>query len=396
MPTCNSDKIGLYTATIVGLNAMVGAGIFTIPSLLAQDVGPAGILSFTLVAIGCWFIALSLGRVAQLFPQEGSFYTYSRPWAGHTGGIIASLFYLLGVIVAMGLMLQMSGQYLHHYFPDVSSASLSLLSLIFLAIINIIGVSFSTIGQQILLWATLFPIFATIILCTTKASFSNLIPFCPQGTLSILQSTRIAAFSFFGFESAASLFSIIKEPEKNLPKALSSSMLIVAVLYLTFITTLLLAVPIDLFKHSDGTLTAPLNIILPHHGWLIEIIHFASIAALLGTLHSMVWSAGIFLLTLCKRLRLYSTQQLIAHGYFTEKTSIVLIAGCIYLSFITFTSESFFFYTAIFILTAYAMAIATLLTIPEEWKSRQNYITILALATIVLISSFALQGILFN
>ena len=116
MPTCNSDKIGLYTATIVGVNAMVGAGIFTIPSVLAHDVGPAGILSFTLVAIGCWFIALSLGRVAQLFPQEGSFYTYSRPWAGHNGGIIASMFYLLGVIVAMGLMLQMSGQYLHHYF----------------------------------------------------------------------------------------------------------------------------------------------------------------------------------------------------------------------------------------------------------------------------------------
>ena len=129
---------------------------------------------------------------------------------------------------------------------------------------------------------------------------------------------------------------------------------------------------------------------------MIEIIHFASIAALLGTLHSMVWSAGIFLLTLCKRLRLYRTQQLIAHGYFTEKTSIILIAGCIYISFITFTNKSFFYYTAIFIPVAYAMAIITLLTIPEEWESRQNYITILALATIALISGFALQGILFS
>jgi amino acid transporter len=396
MPTCNSDKIGLYTATIVGLNAMVGAGIFTIPSVLAHDVGPAGILSFTLVAIGCWFIALSLGRVAQLFPQEGSFYTYSRPWAGHIGGIIASIFYLLGIIVAMGLILQASGQYLHHYFPDISSSSLSLLSLAFLTVINIVGVSFSTMGQQVLLWATIFPILATIVLCSTKASITNLVPFCPQGPFSILQSTRIAAFSFFGFESAASLFSIIKEPEKNLPKALSSSMLIVAALYLTFITTLLLAIPINIFKHSDGTLTAPLSIILPQHGWLIEIIHFASIAALLGTLHSMIWSAGIFLLTLCKRLRLYSTQHLIAHGYFTEKTSIILIAGSIYISFITFTSTSFFYYTAIFIPVAYAMAISTLLTIPEEWKSYQNYITLLALATIALISSFALQGILFS
>ena len=52
--------------------------------------------------------------------------------------------------------------------------------------------------------------------------------------------------------------------------------------------------------------------------------------------------------------------------------------------------------SSLFILGAYAMGISTLLTIPEEWKSRQNYITILALATIALVFGFALQGILFN
>lgn len=396
MPTHNSEKIGLWTATIVGLNAMVGAGIFTIPTVLAQDVGPAGIVSFALMALGCWFIGLSLGRVTQLYPQEGSFYTYTRPWAGHIGGLIASLCYLLGIVVAMGLLLQASGNYLHHYFPTHTPSYLSLVTLIGLVIFNLVGVSFSTVGQQILLWATLFPIFATIALCLPKASVANLVPFCPQGPLSILKSMRIAAFSFFGFEAAASLFSIIKEPEKNLPKALSSSLLIVALLYLSFIAALLLAIPLSIFKHSDGTITGALSTILPHHGWLIEIIHFASIAAILGTLHSMVWSAGIFLLSLCKRLRIYYTQKLIAHGYFTEQTSTIVIASLIYASFVVFKSEFFFYYTALFILTAYAMGIITLLTLPSEWKSGKNYITLAALGTIAVVFCFALQGILFS
>lgn len=396
MPTCNSDKIGLYTAIIIGLNAMVGAGIFTIPTVLAQDVGPAGIISFALMALGCWFISLSLSRITELFPQEGSFYTYTRPWAGHLGGLVASLSYLLGIIVAMGLLSQASGNYLHHYFPTISSTLLTSGTLLALTIFNMIGVSFSAVGQQILFWATLFPIIATIGLCITKASFTNLTPFCPNGTLSILKSTRIAAFSFFGFESAASLFSIIKDPEKNLPRALSSSLLIVAVLYLSFITTLLLAVPLSLFKTSNGTITAPLLHIFSDQTWLIEMIHFASIAAILGTLHSMIWSSGIFLLSLCKRLRLDITQKLIAHGYFNERTSIMLIAACIYASFITFKSEYFFYYTAVFMLAAYAMAIITLLTMRSEWKSGRNYITLLALVTIFVVFSFALQGILFS
>ncbi|MFS8506727.1 MAG: amino acid permease [Candidatus Babeliales bacterium] len=78
----NSEKIGVLTATIVGMNAMIGAGIFTISSALAGDVGPAVILSFLFTAVSVWFMAQSFARVAQLFPQEGSFYTYARQWGG--------------------------------------------------------------------------------------------------------------------------------------------------------------------------------------------------------------------------------------------------------------------------------------------------------------------------
>lgn len=394
--TCNSEKIGLSTATIVGLNAMVGAGIFTFPAMLANGVGPAGILSFLFMSIACWFIGLSLGRVAQLYPQEGSFYTYVRPWAGHKGGIVASTLYLLGIVIAMGLLLQSAGTYLHHYIPGTTPSTLSIISLILLTIFNIIGVSLSTWGQQILFWATLFPIITTILVCIPHLSLSNLTPFCPQGPLSIFKATRIAAFSFFGFESAASLFSIIKDPEKNLPKVLSYSLLIVSALYITFITTLLLAIPSEILKTHAGTLTGALQVILPNYGWLIESIHFASIAAILGTLHAMIWSAGIFGLSLVKRFRTIFSQQLIAHGYLNEQSAIILIALSIYTSFAIFKNEYFFCYTALCIMSAYAMGIITLLYIPNEWQSKRNYITVIALCTILIVCGFALQGIICN
>ena len=42
------DKIGLGVALITGINAMVGAGVVSIPGFLAKQVGPAGLLSYVL------------------------------------------------------------------------------------------------------------------------------------------------------------------------------------------------------------------------------------------------------------------------------------------------------------------------------------------------------------
>ncbi len=75
MSTNQTQKIGLAVATIVGMNAMIGAGIFAVPAALASHVGPAGIITYAFVILAVWFMGSSIARLAQLFPQEGSFYT---------------------------------------------------------------------------------------------------------------------------------------------------------------------------------------------------------------------------------------------------------------------------------------------------------------------------------
>ena len=71
-------KLSLLVATMIGLNTMIGAGIFTLPSKLGALAGPAGLLTFMIAFIAVWFIAQSFARAAYLFPQEGSFYIYAK------------------------------------------------------------------------------------------------------------------------------------------------------------------------------------------------------------------------------------------------------------------------------------------------------------------------------
>ena len=129
-------KIGLFTATIIGMNAMIGAGIFTIPSALTANIGPIGLCSFLLVAAGVWCLAQSFARVAQLFPQEGSFYTYASQSGGHMVGMIAAGCYLIGLLIAMGLLTHAAGSYLHQTFPTIADTHLALIALVFLVLLN--------------------------------------------------------------------------------------------------------------------------------------------------------------------------------------------------------------------------------------------------------------------
>lgn len=394
MSTCQSNKIGVSTATIVGMNAMIGAAIFATPSVLASRVGPAAIITYAFVAISVWFMAQSIARVAQLFPQEGSFYTYARQWGGHSVGLLANGAYLIGLLIAMGLLAHSAGDHLVHYFPEVSASHLGIITLAALTLLNVMGVSLSSLGQQILIVLTVFPLIATTVICLSKANIDNFFPFTPYGPISILDATRFVAFGFFGFEASASLFNVIKDPEENLPKALTYSLICVAVIYLAFVISLIAAVPLNLFAQHPGPVSGPLSVIFPNNTWLIECIHISSISAILGTLHSMIWSSGSLLLTFTRKLRNKVAQHFLAYGVMNQSVAILLIGGAIFTSFALLHDTMFFNFTAIFLLIAYSLSMITLLFIKEEWQSGQNYITLAGLLTAAVMFCFAFASIL--
>lgn len=389
MATSSSQKIGVLTATIVGMNAMIGAGIFVIPTTLAGQAGPASIITFAFVAFAVWCMAQSIARVAQLFPQEGSFYTYARQWGGHFFGLAVAACYLMGIVVAMGFLTHSAGQHLMHYAPSLSSQTLGALTLALLTCLNMFNVSLSALGQQILIVLTVFPLVATTAICLTKASLTNLVPFAPHGIKSVLAQTKEVAFAFFGFEAIASLFTIIRNPEKNLPRAITYSLLLVAGLYLLFVLSLILAIPSCVFSEYPGPISNALSHIFPHNEWIIEGIHLSSLFAILGTLHSMIWASGALFLSFIKKIRCCPTQQLLVCGIVNHQTATLCIGLAIFVSFSVLTNDLFCSLTALFLITSYVCAMITLLTLPSEWKSGQNIITLTGIATALLIFYFA-------
>lgn len=389
----NSNKIGIMTATIVGMNAMIGSGIFTIPAALAFYVGPAGILTTIFVALAVWFMAVSIARVASLFPEEGSFYIYSKQWGGHTMGLISAGAYLFGLLIALGFLAQIASVYLKSYFPNISEFTLGLCVLLTVFILNMIGMVISKVGQYIIICTTLFPLFATIILCIPKINFNYLNPFAPHGWINVFKSTKDVIFSFFGFEATASLFSIVKNPDKNVPKALTFSITIVSIIYIFFITSLLLSVPSELFTNPKLPITDVLHKLFPQSNW-ITAIHLSIISAITGVINAMVWSSSRLLLSLTKRMKNNYVNYLVKSNIINPKTAIILIGIPILVSYTLLKDANLFFsLTALFIVFAYITSMITLLTIKDEWKSGQNIKTIIGLITASFIFIFAFQDL---
>lgn len=386
-----TQKIGLATATIVGMNAMIGAGIFSVPAALGSYVGPGGIITYLFVIIAVWFMGSSMARLAQLYPEEGSFYTYAKQWGGHTLGLLSAGAYLIGLVIAMGLLTQMAGQNLHEAFPIFSPYIWGLIALIGLIILNIVGVSLSQIGQIVLICCTVLPILLTILVGFMHGNVSNLTPFLPYGFKNIFSATNAVIFGFFGFECASSLFTVVEDPQKNVPKALKLSIFLVGILYLAFVGSIIYAVPLRYFTDPSISLRSILALIVPNHPWLLHLIHFSVLSAILGTVHSMIWGSSTLLVSYMKKLNVN------IGNLITPRIAVVIIGIAIFITFTVLKNMNVFFnLTSIFLIFAFTTSMITLLTLKEEWESGNNIKTILGLLTAFLIFYFAVSGLLLS
>ncbi|HLB40590.1 MAG TPA: APC family permease [Candidatus Babeliales bacterium] len=393
--TDQQPKIGLATATIVGMNAMIGAGVFTIPVALAATAGPAGMLTIISVAIGVWFMASAMARLAAAFPAAGSFYVYAKQWGGQSMGVLASVTYLIGLMIGMGLLTRIAALNLQFYFPQFSVTELGLMTLLILTVIATMGVRVSSLWQQIMIVLTIAPLVVIAGLCVTKLNLSYLTPFVPFGWGNVFQASQIVVFAFFGFESAASLFTVVEKPAQNVPRALAYAVLLVALIYTLFVGTVMLAIPASLLQNTTAQLPNILLQLFPTATWLIDFVRVSMIISIVGTIHAMTWGSSNLLVDLIRQLESRWARQLTKFKQFNAQSLIYLIGLAIATTFLTLTNINLFFsLTALFIVFAYGSSMIALLKLKTASSWSRRLATYLGLLTAALIFYFAATSLL--
>ena len=115
--------LGLFDACMIGIGAMIGAGIFVLTGIAAGEAGPAALLAFALNGFVTLLTALCYAELASAYPKSGGGYSYiSKAFPG-PAGFAAGWMLWFCYIIACALYALGFGSYfwefIHTYFPSI-------------------------------------------------------------------------------------------------------------------------------------------------------------------------------------------------------------------------------------------------------------------------------------
>jgi amino acid transporter len=373
-----THTLGFASALIIGMNAMIGAGIFSLPSALVWGVGPLSLLAYACSTLLVMAMAFALARVATQSASHGAFFEYTRLWAGRTGGLIAAVLYTGGLIVALGLLAQITGAYCASYHQSLDGDLMGTIVIGIVGLLVCLGGKANQVGQIVLLILTLLPMALIACLSLSTASLGRLIPFAPHGFGTLIPAIKSIVFGFFGFEAIPALARYVKNPQKTVGRAILASVAGVGLIYCAFVASILIGLPAELFTQPDTPLSAVLAAQFPQYPWIVESVRLSIIITIIGTIHAMLWALSE-LISSC-------SGEFFANRISPRSATIgccILIVMCLWsISSI----DLFFSATALLITLTYAAAIVPLITVlNRSWQDAAIGIVGLTAAFIIIL-----------
>jgi basic amino acid/polyamine antiporter, APA family len=327
--------LGPVQLTSLGVGAIIGAGIFVATGAAAHNVGgPALMLSYVVAGITCIFAALCYAEFASMVPVAGSAYTYAYAtlgelfawiigwdlvleyavgsatvatgWSGYFQNVLAKLGYQLPLIFRESPWRYdaVTGRFLS------TGSLINLPAIIIVAIITAILVkgiaesaSFNAAMVMVKVAAVLFVIGVGVFYINP----ANWHPFAPYGwtginifgnhiagqadpegaPLGMLAGAAIIFFAYIGFDSVSTHTEEAKNPQRDVPIGIITSLLVCTVLYIAVV-----AVLTGMVKYNQLDINAPVSLAFKTKGlgWAEGIIATAGVAGITSVLLVMMLS----------------------------------------------------------------------------------------------------------
>lgn len=247
-----SRNLGLLDVTMIGIGGMIGAGIFVLMGSASSVAGSAAIIALALNGLVALITALSYAELGSAFPAAGSVYIWAKEglpppagffsgWTSWIAATIACSLYAVGfgsfAVFALGPEVAGIIQDSPYWLVQII-AVLIVLTFVF---INYFGVE-TTGKTESWLTAAKVGILAVFVLGGFIAIFGDPVhlndfvdDFVGQNISSVFLAMGLTLIAFQGFEIIAQSGEEVKNPKRNIPRAIFISIGVVVLLYvLTF------------------------------------------------------------------------------------------------------------------------------------------------------------------
>jgi len=313
--------LGTGHLTLLGVGAIVGAGIFSSIGQMAAGsgdapgAGPALVISYLLTALTCGLAALCYAEIAALVPAAGSAYSYAYAAFGELWAWIIGWDLIIEYAIGNVYVAQSWSDYFRSFLRGVAGIDLpawlatdlqtaaadpairavaptlgghvvavNLPAVAITALLTILLVTGIRESARLNSLLVLFKLALLVVFIAVGARYvepAHWHPFAPNGWKGIWTGASLAFFSYIGFDAISTTAEEARRPERTLPRAMLASLGLCAVLYVATAVVMTGLVP----SHELGT-GDPLALALRRAGLdhLATLMAFGAVLAVTAVL----------------------------------------------------------------------------------------------------------------
>ena len=344
----------------VAINGIIGAGIFGLPAKVYSLIGTYSLIAFVACAIVVTLIILCFAEVGSRFDETGGPYLYAREAFGPTVGFEVGWLSWLARLTAFAANCNLLVSYLAFFWPGATApfhrAIIISVVVISLAAINFIGVRQAAIASDFFTIGKLIPllVFVAAGLFFLKSHAYSFGPRPSTGAFS--QSVLLLIFAFTGFEMAAIPAGEVRDPRRNLPRALLIATAVVATVYLLVQVVCLGTLP-QLASSTKPLADAAQNFMGTAGA---AIISAGAIISIAGNLNILVLSGSRLPFAFAEQKHLPAVVARVHRRFFTPYVAIAITASAMLILTLKSSFVAALTISAIARLVTYAVTCAAL------------------------------------
>jgi amino acid transporter/mannitol/fructose-specific phosphotransferase system IIA component (Ntr-type) len=283
----------------IASGAMISSGIFILPGIAFKDVGPAVFLSYLLAGIIALVGALAVIELSTAMPRAGGDYFFIERSLGPLVGTVSG--FLSWFALALKTSFAIFGlAEVVHIFTGLSVPFVGMLAAALFVVINIVGVKEAAWLEVVMVFGLLLILGAYVILGFTHVSVTHFDPFIAVGKRgdAVLDVAALVFISFGGLLTVTSVSEEVKNPRKNIPLGMISSVIVVTIIY-----TLILIVTVGILPAGElsGSMTPLADAARKYVGPAgYYIITTAAVLAFVTTANAGIMSASRYPMALSR------------------------------------------------------------------------------------------------
>ncbi len=352
-------NLGLVAATGVGVGAIVGGGILALAGVAFATTGPAAMLAFTLNGVIALLTALSFAEMSSKFPESGGTYTFARKvvsveaafsvgWVVWFASIVAAVLYAVGfahfgLTMVADLGIAFWGEPPNWMRVPIAKTMVAIIVTVLLAVRLSLrsggGGHWANVGKVV--------VFGVLIVCglwavsrqSTSTIGAAITPFFSAGTLGLVQAMGYTFIALQGFDLIAAVGGEVRQPEKNLPRAMVFSLIIALAIYLPLLFVIVTvgvkpgeSITTLAGENPEGIVAVAAGNYLGDFGyWLVMV---AAVLSMLTALQANLFAASRIALAMSRDRTLPSAISRISHNRGIPVVAIFVTAAivCIIIS----------------------------------------------------------------